>query len=255
MPKEKLDSELLFERYLLSQGIKEFEFEKEWEGILKRPDYTVDLDNSTTIFDVKDLEDRTPPRGFSFGDPYGRIRGKIEEGRKQFRPFKDKSCNLVLCSKMLEPNLFDPLIVNGAMYGDIGISIPFNRETGVPGAERKTVFSSHGKMIDDKSKRKQNTTVSSLITLYEVDIKAMATESSLPVLWPRADFRDIVRVQKDAWFVPAVMVFENALARIPLPRNAFTGPCDVRWAHDGEFLFRVFTGDIVGNYYPKQDVE
>src|SRR2546428_9005665 len=45
--------EILFEQYLESQGLP-FEFEKEHAGRSKRPDYTIEWDGKTIIFDVKD---------------------------------------------------------------------------------------------------------------------------------------------------------------------------------------------------------
>lgn len=245
----KTFSELLFERYLLSQGLNSFEFEKCWPGILKRPDYTLETEGSTLIFDVKEFPFREPPAGISYASPYEPIRKKISQVRKQFQKFKDKPCTLVLYTHGFE-SLHDPIAVNGAMYGEVGISIPFNRETGAASEGSQTVFAGRGKMIDDKSKRSQNTTVSALITLYEVDINGLRGEHSLAELWPNAKLADFVRLSNRRDLVPAVIVWENALARMPLSRNLFTGPCDVRWAHDGEYLSRVFTGEIIKDYYP-----
>lgn len=245
----KTFSELLFERYLRSQGLNDFEFEKSWPGIEKKPDYTLDADSSTLIFDVKEFPFKQPPAGISYANPYEPIRKKIGQVRKQFQKFKDKACTLVLYTHGFE-SLYDPIAINGAMYGEVGISIPFNRKTGSASGESQTVFAGCGKMIDDKSGRMQNTTVSALITLYEVDINGLRGERSFAELWPNADFANFVRLQNGRDLVPAVIVWENALARIPLTRNLFAGPCDVRWAHDGQILSRVFTGEVIKNYYP-----
>ncbi|MBK6749373.1 MAG: hypothetical protein IPG67_05025 [Acidobacteria bacterium] len=168
--------------------------------------------------------------------------------------FKSLKTNLARwCFTHGYERLLDPIAGNAAMYGQVGISIPFDQETGSSLGESKTIFSGRGKMIDDKSKRPQNTTLSSLITLYEVDINGLRGNLSLAELWPKAKFADFVRIHNKRDLVPAVIVWENALARIPLVRNLFTGPCDVRWAHDGQFLSRVFTGEIIKEYYPEDE--
>ena len=40
-----------------------------------------------------------------------------------------------------------------------------------------------------------------------------------------------------------VIVWENAVARIPLSRELFTGPYDERWGFDGNVQHIVFTGE------------
>jgi hypothetical protein len=77
--------ERLFEEYLRSQGITDFEYEKEREGKLKRPDYTVRLDREY-LFDVKDFIYTEVPEGGSY-NPYQRLRSKIGEIRDQFREY------------------------------------------------------------------------------------------------------------------------------------------------------------------------
>lgn len=84
--------ELLFQNYL--DGMRyPYEFEKEFPGKSKRPDYTV-TKNSVFLFDVKDFE-RYMPLGGGFYDPYPRIREKIEEGREKFKEFKEYPCSLL----------------------------------------------------------------------------------------------------------------------------------------------------------------
>jgi hypothetical protein len=58
MTPERTTSESLFEEYLFSQGINVFEFEKEWGGIPKHPDYTVEHQGDFYLFDVKEFEDQ-----------------------------------------------------------------------------------------------------------------------------------------------------------------------------------------------------
>jgi hypothetical protein len=100
-----------------------YEFEKEFPGKKKRPDYTVTR-NGVFLFDVKDV-DPYMPLGFAAYDPYPRIREKIEEGREKLKQFKEFPCSLVLKNN---GNTFVHLesvdIMLGSMYGDSGFTFP-----------------------------------------------------------------------------------------------------------------------------------
>lgn len=67
----------LFDEYLRSQGITDYEYEKKREGKRKRPDHTVRLDREY-LFDVKDFTYTEVPSCGSY-DPYQRLRSKIGE--------------------------------------------------------------------------------------------------------------------------------------------------------------------------------
>ena len=207
MTQEKLISESLFERYLVSQGMTCFDYEKMWDGVLTRPDYTLYHNGDTHVFDVKQFEDKrfvAPTAGLFAVDRYCRIREKINNARRQFKHqlFKDKRCCLVLYT--LDPfvRLHEPSIVLGAMY--------------VPNST-KQAFLENGKMFRDKKRNPQNQTISALITLRMVE-KA----------------RQI-----------GVIVWENYLATKPFPRDIFCGPYDQRWGRDGDLIKRVFVGEEV----------
>ena len=64
--------ELLFRDYLDQMGYQ-YEFEKQFPGKSKRPDYTVYKDGGEFLFDVKHFEPYMPT-GFSPYDPYPPIR-------------------------------------------------------------------------------------------------------------------------------------------------------------------------------------
>ena len=116
--------ETLFERYLQSQRLP-FDFEKEHAGKSKRPDYTIEWEGRTVVFDVKDFD---PPSRISTGfqqvDPYPRVREKIDQGRDKFKQYKEYCCGLVL------HNVGSPFVMLeradfmlGAMYGDSGVHL------------------------------------------------------------------------------------------------------------------------------------
>lgn len=147
----KNDSEVLFEEYLRSQGIRNWEYEPEIPGKTKRPDYLLNFDGVPHVFEVKEFRIDT---GEVFGgcgayDPYPRIRQKIDDAREKFKEFKDMCCCLVLYNVNIPlVHLNDPLIVMGAMLGDFGISLPTDLESGRPVAEPVSTFLGRGKMIN-----------------------------------------------------------------------------------------------------------
>jgi hypothetical protein len=158
--------ELLFQEYLHAMRYP-FEFEKQFPGKSKRPDYTVTT-NGVHLFDVKDFSPYMP-LGFAAYDPYPRIREKIEEGREKFKQFKEFPCSLVLYNK---GNVFVHLesvdIMLGSMYGDSGFTFPVDTKLGRAAGPLKRAFLGRGKMV--RPNRTQNTTISAVITLRHVAI-------------------------------------------------------------------------------------
>lgn len=216
---EKTISEQLFEKYLVSQGITAFEFERVWPGIPSHPDYTVEHNGATYLFDLKEFKDEEfiPPSTGAFAvDRYTRIREKINKVRPQFKYFKDKPCCLVLYTVDPFVRLQEPFIVLGAMYGDLGFTSLWDRATGsqVPDSTRRA-FLRNGKMFRSESRQPQNQTISALITLRYVN-------GAL-----------------------GVIVWENHFARMPFPRTMFCGPHDERWGKTGVQLERIFVGNGV----------
>ncbi len=238
MPMNKPVSERLFEQYLLSQGLTDYDYEKPWDGIPMRPDYSVYLQDTTYIFDVKEFDEQPIPTGLFFRDPYARIRQKINHVRNQFKYFKDKSCCLVLCSFDPLVDLYDSIIVFGAMYGDLGLSIPFDMEKGsaIEDASKQT-FLNRGKMFRLESSQPQNTTISALITLRNLQVGRIRREVLDDLTGGEESNIDEMQ--------PSVIVWENAFARVPFPRNLFTGPYDERWGLNDGFVTRVFVGNSI----------
>lgn len=253
----KTAGEILFEGYLISQGYTDFEHEVRVERKSQRPDYTIRIEGEVYLCELKDFVQTRPlPRGgvFSF-DSYGLIREKINAGRKKFKQYKDRPCGLVLYNvdmPLLE--LQEPDVMFGAMEGDFGIVIPFDPETG-RGDESgiHQAFLEGGKMINPKTSRPQNTTISALVTLRYVNIGFMRH---------RKFYRDgfnLPKEQRDEYFsreinfdpeerYVGVMVWENRFARVPLTRHLFRGRYDERYVYDGEYMQRTFAGEGVLEY-------
>lgn len=251
--------ELLFKDYLDAMGYP-YEFEKEFPGKKKRPDYAIGV-NGITLLDVKDFE-VFMPMGFSAFDPYPRIREKIEAGREKFKEFKDYPCALVLRNLgNVTVNLEDPSIMLGSMYGDAGFHVPVWTGDGPMPAEKPDLvpaFLGRGKMI--RPKHHQNTTISALITLRYVGVGS----GRLDKLFEERRRAEPSFGKENTWdalqeiyeecekrypnYDPnerklGVIVWENAVARLSLSRDLFTGPYDERWGYEDGRQRIVFRGN------------
>jgi len=164
--------EKTFEEYLRSQGIDDFEFEKLPEGKNRPPDCTIKRDREF-LFDVKDFEPTDIGDG-GFYDGYARIRGKIDAARKKFKEYQGWPCSLVVYNNNAAlVDIVTPEGVLGAMYGDAGIVVPFNTQTGEAAGEAQPAFLGRGKMIRPEWKEPANTRISALISLRYVDVGFM----------------------------------------------------------------------------------
>lgn len=243
--------EIRFERYLRSLFLP-FEFEKAHAGKSKRPDYTIEWDGKTVVLDVKDFDPpKSLPHGFGTFDPYPRIREKIQQGRDKFTQYKKFCCGLVLC------NLGDPFvrldkaeIVLGAMYGDCGFTVPLDAGAGVGDAAKVGwTFLNRGKMIRPHWSQPQNTTISALITLSVIQphrqllLEASRADRSRSVEECNAELEGTIQDFDPTRQVPRVIVWHNAVARIPFPDDLFCEPYDTHFGirHDEEGLVQRVT--------------
>lgn len=245
MANEKTFSEVLFEEYLDSQGLTTFDYEKDWDGIPTHPDYTVCHDDRILIFDVKEFDyHQYHPGQLVCDNPCDRIRKKIERVRPQFKYFKDKPCCLVLYTHDPFVELHDETTMLGAMYGDFGLTMLFDTRTGslVPDS-KKQAFLTGGKLFRYESSKAQNQTISALVTLRYVHIGSRryqklfreARKTGEHISPNNVDFDiDEKRV--------GVIVWENAYAKIPFPRDLFCGSHDERWGIDGDAIAQTFVG-------------
>lgn len=244
-PSPTTPGELLFQQYLEAMRYP-YEFEKNFYGKSKRPDYTVTTKDGLVLFDVKDFEPYMP-LGFGAYDPYPRIREKIEEGREKFKEFKDYPCSLVLKNNgnaLVHLESVD--IMLGSMYGDSGFTFPVDTTLGRAVGPTKRAFLGRGKMI--RPTRHQNTTISALITLRHVGV-GMRQYRTMVKKYPHLSFEETLAAAAEAF--PnfdsgekqlGVIVWENAVARIPLSRELFTGPYDERWGFEDGHQSIVFRG-------------
>jgi hypothetical protein len=245
--------ELLFERYLESQGIT-FEREPALPGIAQRVDFVVDHPKCGKILlEVKDIETGPAVLGLEFVDGYRPIRTHIQAGSRKFRNTADYLCALVLAAPPTSlVQLDDPITMLGAMYGDYGFRIPVNTETGTADPDRlePIYITGKGKMI--RKAEIQNTRIAAVISVIDHKIWHYAMRKYINTDDGRTRAErayDVTNVDLglpdyDA-VVPGVTVWENGVASRELPKDLFRGEMDARWeaTEDGRQLL-TFIGDL-----------
>lgn len=249
------ESELLFEEYLTLQGHTDWTHEAPLPGKRKNPDYRLEYSGAAFFFEVKEFDSTFSGPGFGAYDPYGPIREKINQATRQFKEYKQFSCSVVLANPRSVPliHLDDPWKMYGAMFGNVG----FRVQLGVKPDENhpiERVFVSGGKMVDDKRKQPQNTTISAIIALStfplrnkQVEIAVTRRQEALDRVLTTTEILECYEAIPDSPDLRRVrvLVYENPSARIPLSRDLFCGAFDQRWGLDGESIRRVFVGNEI----------
>jgi len=154
-----------------------------------------------------------------------------------------------------------PEIMLGAMYGDAGFRIPIDTTIGAASGDPTHAFLGGGKMFrygdGDNAK---NTTISALITLRYVVVgsrridriwkERKRVDKNFGKLDPMAAVQELFTeaAQRYPNFDAeekqlGVIVWENAVARIPLSRALFTGPYDERWGYEVNHQSIIFRGE------------
>lgn len=204
----------------------------------------MDVDQQTlSAIAVGDIEDdgsaiEVPVRGGAY-DPHGKLREKLNTARAQFKEFKGTPCAVVLYTEGDGADLRSPEVMLGVMYGNYGVSIPFNQERGdFVGTEPEFGFQTGGSVVHrgrmSDEARIQNTTISALVTLREVKVGAARLAEYIkrkdggaaaylfdPALHARLNVDEVHL---------GVIVWENAFAANPLPKELFRGPYDEYWS-------------------------
>jgi hypothetical protein len=257
--------EMAFETYMRENGIR-FRYEVQEPGKTRRPDYTIRFNGRDVKIDVKDLQDdlvadvsMTIDQGklsaiaageadddgtavdvHTHGgayDPHGRLREKVNVARAQFKEYKGVPCAVVLYAEGHGADLRSPEIMLGVMYGNYGVSIPFNPERGdFVGTTPEYGFHSGGSVLHRRTPRDeariQNTTISALVTLREVKIGTARLAEYVAahddVAWTYDPILHARLKVDEVHF--GVIVWENAFAATPLPMGLFRGPYDEYWS-------------------------
>ena len=202
---------------------------------------------------MKDIESGPPPLGLGVFDGYRPIRTHIEAGKKKFKNTGDYLCALVLAAPPTSFVLLDdPLIMMGAMYGDLGFQLPVNTETGTadPGMLQAIYIPGKGKMI--RKSEVQNTRIAAIICVVEHKIWHHAMRKHLNTEDGRTKHEryndlwngEIDMPEEDAP-LPGVTVWENAVATRKLPKDIFRGQMDAWWEVTEDWRqLPIFIGDL-----------
>lgn len=230
--------ESLFERYLRSYGIG-FEREPTLPGITQLVDFVIDHpDSGKILLEVKDIENPRPViGGLGAFDPHRPIRSHIQAGTRKFKNTADYLCALVLAAP---PGSFvllnEPVIMMGAMYGNLGFRIPVDTELGTadPNKIEPTYLVGEGKMI--QKSRIQNTRIAAIITIIEFHVWQFAMHKYVNTEDGRSKGERVWDVQNGEvdlpdfdTTVPGVTVWENGVASRRLPKDLFRGEMDAWW--------------------------
>jgi hypothetical protein len=256
---DKNESELVFEEYLRNHDLSDFVYEAPIPGTQSKPDYRVSFGGTHVYFDVKEFEpdpsDFNP--GFGAIDPYGPIRWKIHDVWKQFQGCEGHPCGLVLFNSKKPLVYLWSEIVSAAMFGDLGMQIPFNPNQVLLDAEAREMFTKGGMMISYEEGRAtgaRNLNTSAVIALerlevgdrrFKVEIRRIKKEGkNLSRTECFEIFEKAQGTEKDyALQELRVVVCENPGARTPLPKEMFHGPYDERYGPANGYITRLFVGE------------
>jgi len=251
------ESEQVFEQYLDLNGYQgKWSYEPSLPGKTKRPDYLLDLSDKKHLFEVKELRAKSNQRtDAAHTNPYAGLRSEISEGRKKFKEFKDCSCSLVVYRMGDRNTILEPQFVLAAMLGNLGIGADLGSAGQPVKASMRNEFLTGGKMIDQKHKRRQNTTINAVVVLEKLlDNRNVQRAMNEQMRRQGRAFTEPEKVgvrlklheEHSVETVPRVITVENPFARIPLPEDLFRGPFDERWRwmekQNGK-IRRVFAGD------------
>ncbi len=251
-------SEKLLETYLTESGLRDFDYEPVIEGITRRPDYRVRVGNAQVFCEVKEFEPQEQGPGVRCVDPYPPIRSKINDAQKQLRALKGRMCVIMLANPYSSPVFLDPILIYGAMLGDVGITRPFEPDMGVVDRDRASwAFLSGGKMNryrKGNAFEAQNTTISAICVLGQlaegsrwrrVRRARRKRETGRPfTLESRLNEAAAAQnTEADSnLYRLRIQVYENPYAAVSLTRDFGAGPWDERFGERDGRPSRVFVG-------------
>jgi hypothetical protein len=244
----KTQSELLFEEYLRTHGHSDWKDEAPIEGKPTNPDYRLEFNGTSYFFEIKEFEAQPVRLGSGYFDPYGPLREKVNKVTRQFKHYKEFSCSVVLANPNMAFVIFEPWAIMGTMLGNIGFEVAIGEKA----EPVDKVFTSGGKMVNDKQKKPQNTTISSIIVLQPYplrqDLIRINVKQNEEKLRRRLYMEEILEIHDGIPDSPdlrvvRVVVYENPFARIPLSRELFCGNYDERFGNVDGRMSRIFSGE------------
>ena len=217
---KRTQSDLLFEAYLTSVGLCDFDFEPSVRVSGKRPDYAVRLGSETGFFEVMEFG-RSDKYRAPWPNPARRIREKITKAQKQLRGLTKNMCAIVLADPRGTRISLTAETVYEAMLGDLAAIVPVDpcdEDVLAPLSRTPT-----GKMLryrGDAVIGHQNTSISAICVLNFAGAPNVAEE--------RREIR--------------VTVYDNPYSTVPFPVTFPNGPYDMRYGPRDETIECTFAG-------------
>ncbi|HEV2800976.1 MAG TPA: hypothetical protein VGW12_10790 [Pyrinomonadaceae bacterium] len=258
-------SELLFEDYLNSQGLNNYDYEPKIEGKGTRVDYRLWLEDSSLLFEVKEFQQPAAKKGMpsGFHNPYKPVHNKIEAALRNLGPYQGYCCSIVLYNGEVPSVDLTKEFLLGGMLGPVSLLIPFDENGRINDREELT-FSEGGYMIDHVEGNPRNTHISAMMVLddfpigsYNFDIQYQRRAKELGRRLTRKELFMFIEEQRAKGLdygetTLRVLICENPYADIQLPRQIFTGPFDERYGPEGDHILRVFAGEAIKGLEAKE---
>jgi len=261
----KTKSEKLFQSYLQSNRLRNFEYEPKLPGSKKPPDFCLYYGRLRIVFQVKELGPRKELPDGPF-DPHLSVKAKIEEAWRQLRDFPDECCCIVLHDLGYGPPVLTKDIVYGTMLGKLKIFTPFDPRLGSLTDKSFTAFSNEGGEVRWESGEPHKSNVSAIIVLEHLNVGEMrflaiptraqrgsCRAERFAKAWEEAKLAR--RTQRDVSLRELrVVVYKNPYANKKLPGGAFCGAYDERYGRRGKEIRRIFAGRGIRKLERKRQV-
>jgi hypothetical protein len=278
----KTESEKLFQRYLESRELRNFEYHPRLPGSKKRPDFCLKYAGKRILLEVKELDPPQPdPQvmdqnkallgkdearkthatrgGFKicarWTDPCLRICTAIEEAWKQLRDFPNDICCIVLYDTSTPgATKLGPEDVYGAILGRVRWFIPHDPQHGFLPEESFPMFSPEGGEMRWETGEPHKNNISAILVLdqfpvgkYRFFSTAPARNPALSSLERAVGTHDAMKLSRGtqrhvSYKEVRVIVHQNPSATRKLPRDIFCGPYDVRYGEQKGRIERISAG-------------
>jgi hypothetical protein len=237
------ESEELFATYLDQRGLNYI-----YEPVMgnRAPDFLVaHPDDGEIVCEVTEIT-KMEPAGWI--DPYRAARQKIKAKQKKASVVKGKY-PYVIVLRFAIPHPSIEMIVPGAMYGDVGLTMLIDTQTGGPVEGSQPVVAA---LQGGRMQRERNTTISAVAVVEQFNpTKAKIDRSIRRRLREDATAVEFLAVANEEYGnpefdesarLPRLDVFHNVFAALPVPPEFFAGPHDSRWEAIESTFTRTWTG-------------
>lgn len=238
----KTDSEETFERYLRERGLV---YERIPTTEEPQPDYRLQHNARTCVFEVKEFEDPAIWKRSS-GPIAPPIRKKISRAAEKFQKYRDCCCSPVLWTKSIYRPLRPEFVLSAAFGAVDGKPEPLS--------DKVPVYLFSGSALLNAT---TNRTISAIVILHSYVLNYVWVKAWQELnrkkqrglkIDPAEQFEIIERLSSELDIKSAyegtirAIVLENPHARIEFPGELFTGPFDQHWRQQSGWFELAFIG-------------